>query len=110
MAEAADLEAKLYNTYQYNNQSVNDYVDKYLSVVDYVRIVRCLPGNAALTYLVYVKSVGCENVKALDTAKIEIAVQRYLAALLFRGLKKYMFAQLKYNVHSSYVMGQDLIL
>ena len=38
MAEAADLDAKLYNTYQYNNQSVTDYIDKYLSFVDSVHI------------------------------------------------------------------------
>ena len=40
MAEAADLEAKLYNTYQYNNHSVTDYVDNYLSVIDSVHIAR----------------------------------------------------------------------
>ena len=52
MAEAADLEAKLYNTYQYNNQSVTDYVDKYLSVVDSVRIAVGLSVNTNLVYLV----------------------------------------------------------
>ena len=38
MSEVADLEAKLYTTYQYTNQSFTDYVDKYLSVVGSVRI------------------------------------------------------------------------
>ena len=52
MAKAADLEVKLYNTYQYNNQSVTDNVDKYLSVVDYVRISGGLPGHTHLEYLV----------------------------------------------------------
>ena len=83
MAEAADLEGKLYTTYQYNTQSVVDYVDKYLSVVDYVRIARVLPGHNALAYIVYAKSVGCNNVKALNTKKREISAQRYLTAFLF---------------------------
>ena len=52
MAEAADLEAKLYTTYQHNTQSVTDYVDKSLSVVDSVRISGGLPGHTALTYIV----------------------------------------------------------
>ena len=52
MAEAADLEAKLYITYQYNNQSVTDYEDKYISVVDSVHISGGLPGHTHLEYLV----------------------------------------------------------
>ena len=69
MAEAADLEAKLYNTYQYNNQIDTDYVDKYLYVIDYVRIAGGLPGHTNLAYLVYTKSAGCDDFKALDTEK-----------------------------------------
>ena len=69
MAEVADLEAKLYTTYQYNTQSVADYVNNYLSVVDSVRISGGLPGHTALAYIVYVNSVGCDDVKDLDTAK-----------------------------------------
>ena len=76
MAEAANLEAKLYNTYQYNNHSVTDYVDNYLSVIDYVHIARDLPGYTDLAYLVYAKSVRCEDVKALDTTKREITAQQ----------------------------------
>ena len=52
MDKAVELEAKLYTTYQYNNQSVTDYVDKYLSVVDSVRIAMGLPVNTNLVYLV----------------------------------------------------------
>ena len=81
--EAADLKAKLYTTFQYNTQSVTDYMDKYLSVVDSIRITRGLPGHTALAYIVYTKSVGFDNVKALDTTKRGIAAQRYLTALLF---------------------------
>ena len=109
MAEAANLEAKLYNTYQYNNHSVTDYVYKYLSVVDYVQIAGDLPGYTDLAYLVYAKSVGCEDVKALDTTKREIAAQQYLTAFFSQGLNKQRFAQLEQNVNNSYVLGQDLM-
>ena len=72
MAEAADLEAKLYNTYQYNNQIDTDYVDKYLYVIDYVRIAGVLPGHTSIAYILYAKSIGCDNFKALDITKREI--------------------------------------
>ena len=72
MDKAAELEAKLYTTYQYNNQSVTDYVDKYLSVIDYVRIPGVLPGHTSIAYIVYAKSIGCDDFKALDITKREI--------------------------------------
>ena len=72
MVEAADLEGKLYTTYQYNTHSVTDYVDKYLSVVDYVRIAGGLPGHTSIAYIVYAKSIGCDDFKALDITKREI--------------------------------------
>ena len=84
-------------------------MDKYLSVVDSVRIVGGLPGRTTLAYIVYAKSVGCDDVKALDKTKIEIAAQRYLTGLLFLGLNKHRFAQLKHNVHNIYVLGQNLM-
>ena len=91
MAEAVNLEAKLCTTYQYTNQSDTDYVDNYLSVVDYVRIARCLPGHIALAYVVYAKSVGCNDFNALDVPNREMASQRYLNAPLFRRLKNRYF-------------------
>ena len=109
MSEAADLEAKLYTTYQYTNQSVTDYVDKYLYVVYSVRISGGLPGHTVLAYVVYTKSVGYDDVKALDAPNREISAQRYLTSLLFRVLNKHRFAQLKKNVHNSYVLGQDIM-
>ena len=57
----------------------------------------------------YAKYVGCGNVNALDTTKIEIAAQQYLTSLLFLGLNKQSFAQLKHNVNKRYVLGQDLM-
>ena len=95
MAEAADLEAKLYTTYQYTNQSITDYVDKYLSVVDSVCIAGGLPGHTSLAYVMYTRSIGCDDVNAINAPNREIAAQRYLTALLFRDLNKQRFAQLK---------------
>ena len=81
------MEATLYTTYQFNNHSVTDYVDKYLYVVDYVHIARGLPGNPALAYFVYTKSVECVDVNTLDAPNREISAQQYLTALLFLCLK-----------------------
>ena len=80
-------------------------MDKYLSIVDSVHIYGGLPGHTALAYVVYAKSVGCNDVNALDTPNREISAQRYLTALLLHGLNKQRFAQLKQNVHNRYILG-----
>ena len=84
-------------------------MDNDISVVDSVRISKGLPGYTAPVYILYVNSVGCDDVKALETIKREIAAQRYLTALLFRWLNKQRFSQLKQIIHNSYVLGQALM-
>ena len=92
MAEVDYLEVKLYTMYQFTNQSVDDYVYKYLSVVDSIRITGVLPGYASLAYVLYGKSIVCDHVNALNAPNREIAVQPYHTSLLFRRLNKQRFS------------------